>query len=104
MPLSEHERRLLSEIETALSAENPHLAGRLRTARLHSLRGRLCSVAVQRWRRVTQLLVGLLLLVLGVQAGSSVGVPLGVAGFVAVVLAVHEAVVARRHRRARTHR
>ena len=79
MPLSEHEQRLLEQIEQALYAEDPKFA--------HSWRARADVRRLQRNRAVRGaivILLGLVLLVVGVIAqGSStvVGVGLGVAGF-----------------------
>ncbi|AUS80237.1 DUF3040 domain-containing protein [Actinoalloteichus sp. AHMU CJ021] len=60
MPLSEHEQRLLDQIERALYAEDPKFASNVRGARVRrpSRRRRLQGVAL--------LAVGLLTLVLGV--------------------------------------
>ncbi|MCP2256951.1 Protein of unknown function (DUF3040) [Streptoalloteichus tenebrarius] len=60
MPLSEHEQRLLEQIERALYAEDPKFASTVRGAQLHrpSRRRRLQGVAL--------FVLGLVLLVLGV--------------------------------------
>ena len=76
MPLSEHEQRLLEQMERALYAEDPKLASTLRGADLR---------AHQRRRVVVGsfgLLVGLGLLL----AGVSVGWPLGVVGFLVMLV------------------
>ena len=78
MPLSEHEQRLLEQIEQALYAEDPKFA--------HSWRGRdLRSLQRARIiRAIVVMVVGLGLLIAGVitQGGNTVlGVVLGVAGF-----------------------
>ena len=60
MPLSEHEQRLLDQIERALYAEDPKFASTVRGGRLHrpSRRRRLYGIAF--------FALGLILLVLGV--------------------------------------
>ncbi|GAA3355993.1 MULTISPECIES: DUF3040 domain-containing protein [Saccharopolyspora] len=60
MPLSEHEQRLLDQIERALYAEDPKFVSTVRGGRLHrpSRRRRLQGIAV--------FVLGLILLVLGV--------------------------------------
>lgn len=79
MPLSEHEQRLLEQIEQALYAEDPKFA--------HSWRARADVRRLQRHRLVrgaAVIVVGLALLLAGVilQSGNTVlGVALGVAGF-----------------------
>ncbi|MCG8917269.1 DUF3040 domain-containing protein [Actinokineospora sp. PR83] len=72
MPLSEHEQRLLDQIERALYAEDPKFASTVRGARLRkpSRRRRLLGIAL--------FIVGVALLVLGV--------PFNPAGFPAVSL------------------
>ena len=91
MPLSEHEQRLLDEIEQALYAEDPKFASSVRSARAR--------------RRVRS---SMLLCVLGVLAGLGlvlVGllatvVALSVVGFVLLVAAVGFGAQSMRHRRA----
>ena len=79
MPLSEHEQRLLEQIEQALYAEDPKFA--------HSWRARANVRGVRRQRilrGIVAVVVGLVLLVAGVivQADNGIaGVALGVAGF-----------------------
>lgn len=77
MPLSEHEQRMLDQIERALYAEDPKFASNVRGGRLQrpSRRRRLQGVAV--------FLLGLTLLVLGVVIPVTVaGVPIvSVVGF-----------------------
>ena len=83
MPLSEHEQRLLEQIEQALYAEDPKFARSWRVRDLKSLQ------RVRAIRAAALVLVGLGLLVAGVIVqGSSivVGVSLGVAGFVLMLL------------------
>ncbi len=72
MPLSEHEQRLLEQMERALYAEDPKFASTLKG---HDLRGRYRRRAILGGLGV---LVGLALLPVGV-AGKAVG--LSVAGF-----------------------
>lgn len=77
MPLSEHEQKLLDQMERALYAEDPSFAtqmGRPRVAsRTRLLVGVLAGVA------------GLVIVLLGVNAAS---IPLGVVGFVVMVAGV----------------
>src|SRR3954449_5080723 len=78
VPLSEHEQRLLEQIEQALYAEDPKFARSWRVRDLRSLQ------RVRAIRAGLLVLVGLALLVAGVIVQSStivVGVALGVAGF-----------------------
>jgi hypothetical protein len=97
VPLSEHEQRLLEQIEQALYAEDPKFAHTWRSRDLHSIkRARLI-------RAILLLVVGLGLLVGGVIAQSSntvLGVALGVAGFLLMLGAVWYAVGARQRTRA----
>jgi len=85
MPLSEHEQRILDEIEARLAAEDPKFA---RTTAVATPRGS----AVRRLRRaVTGFFSGLALLIAGLIAGldnSNVLVAFGFAGFVVMLLAV----------------
>lgn len=77
MPLSEHEQRLLEEIEQALEADDPRLASRARSSDLR-------AVARRRTRYAgAGLILGAALLVAGVVYPRMVGgIPiLGVAGF-----------------------
>ncbi|ASO19435.1 threonine/homoserine/homoserine lactone efflux protein [Actinoalloteichus hoggarensis] len=60
MPLSEHEQRLLDQIERALYAEDPKFASSVRGARLRKPARR------RRLQGITLLVVGLVMLVLGV--------------------------------------
>ena len=78
MPLSEHEQRLLDQIERALSAEDPKFASTVRSSDLktHHLR-RLRSAGLF-------LVLGLVLLLTGAVAAIW---PLGVVGFVVMVFA-----------------
>lgn len=58
MPLSEHEQRLLEQIERALYAEDPKFASTVRGARLHPSRRR-------RLQGIVLFLVGIALLICG---------------------------------------
>ena len=76
MPLSEHEQRLLEQMERALYADDPKLASTLRGARLRSYdRRRVIGGAVG-------LLVGVGLLLAGVALKQGV---IGVAGFLVML-------------------
>ncbi|MBV9292372.1 MAG: DUF3040 domain-containing protein [Frankiales bacterium] len=82
MPLSEHEQRLLEQIEQALYAEDPKFAQTWRVRDLRSLR------RARALRAGALVFVGLGLLVAGVviQGGNTVvGVVLGVVGFLAML-------------------
>jgi hypothetical protein len=75
VPLSEHEQRLLEQMERALYAEDPKLASTLRGADLRAHQRRRVIVGA------LGLIVGLGLLL----AGVSVGWPLGVVGFLVML-------------------
>ncbi|MGH3983676.1 MAG: DUF3040 domain-containing protein [Pseudonocardiaceae bacterium] len=60
MPLSEHEQRLLDQIERALYAEDPKFASNVRGARMRSLSHR------RRIQGIALFVLGLLLLVAGI--------------------------------------
>ena len=78
MPLSEHEQRMLDEIERALYAEDPKFASVVRSSDLRSHQRR-------RIRRAAVLLVlGLVALVAGAVVQQ---IALGIAGFVAMLVA-----------------
>ena len=77
MPLSEHEQRLLEQMERALYAEDPKFATSLRSASTgRASRGRAAL-------GVIVLLAGITLLMLGAILPL---IPLGVAGFVVMVI------------------
>jgi Protein of unknown function (DUF3040) len=107
MTLSEHEKRVLAEIEHTLSSESPKLASSLRSAsssrrwsrsRLAWPRGWAGGVSV----RVGGLLLGLALVLLGVQADSGIdtaGAVIGYALIVVCVSATFTALRRGRHRR-----
>jgi hypothetical protein len=81
MPLSEHEQRLLDQIERALYQEDPKFASTVRQTDLRThMRRRLRRAAVV-------LVAGFALLLTGLIAfgGSALGTVTGVAGFVVMV-------------------
>lgn len=93
MPLSEHEQRLLEQMERALSAEDPRLAS--------TLRG---SAAARRKQRILALsgagfLLGAASLVVGIMIPRLVA--FAVSGFVVMVICAATAVNSRRRRRPR---
>jgi hypothetical protein len=76
VPLSDHEQRMLAEIERALYADDPKFAASVRTTTLHSRYQRRIALAI------FVVVLGLALLVVGV-ATPYVG--LGVLGFVCML-------------------
>jgi hypothetical protein len=84
VPLSEHEQRLLEQIEQSLYAEDPKFARTWRAKNLHNLkRTRLL-------RAVIGLVVGVGFLLAGVitlNSYASLGIGLGVAGFLIMLAA-----------------
>jgi hypothetical protein len=84
VPLSEHEQRLLEQIEQSLYAEDPKFARAVRGKNLHNLkRTRLL-------RAVVGLVLGVALLLAGVitlPAHASLGIGLGVGGFLVMLAA-----------------
>ncbi|MEJ2889010.1 DUF3040 domain-containing protein [Actinomycetospora aeridis] len=79
MPLSEHEQRLLEQIERALYDEDPKFASTVRGGKLRrpSRRRRIQGVAL--------FVIGVVMLVLGVVFSSStVGIIVSVVGFLAM--------------------
>ncbi|GAA4745473.1 DUF3040 domain-containing protein [Actinomycetospora chibensis] len=79
MPLSEHEQRLLEQIERALYDEDPKFASTVRGGKLRrpSRRRRVQGIAL--------FVIGVVMLVLGVVFSSStVGIIVSVAGFLAM--------------------
>jgi hypothetical protein len=79
MPLSEHEQRMLDEIERALYQDDPKFATSVNVSRIRRRRPILAAIAF---------LVGLVLLVVGVIATQSVltlGVIVSVLGFLVMV-------------------
>lgn len=93
MPLSEHEQRLLDQIERELYAEDPKFASTVRGARLRrpARRRRIQGIAL--------FAVGVALLVLGVMVPFRVAqIPLvSVLGFLVMFLGVMLAVTSLRH-------
>lgn len=93
MPLSEHEQRLLEQIEQSLYAEDPKFARAVRGKNLHSLkRARLL-------RSIAGLVLGVALLLAGVitmTAHPSLGIGLGVGGFLVMVASAWYAMSTRR--------
>ena len=81
MPLSEHEQRLLEQMERALYADDPKLASTLRGAQLRGYDRRRVIIGV------IGLVLGLGLLLGGVMSGQTLGVVLGVAGFLIMLTA-----------------
>lgn len=98
MPLSEHEKKMLEEIERDLSVESPHLASALRTARLRDLwrGGRLWWVVVC----LLQVALALSAAILGAHIGNKIGVAIVVVGLAEVALctAASVATIWARHR------
>jgi Protein of unknown function (DUF3040) len=76
VPLSEHEQRLLNEIEQALYAEDPKFASSVRSARPRN-RARLLLAA-----SILGVIAGLVVVVVGLTANF---ILLGVLGFVLIV-------------------
>ncbi|MRH92550.1 DUF3040 domain-containing protein [Nocardia sp. SYP-A9097] len=67
MPLSEHEQRMLEQIESALYAEDPKFASTVRGGRLRSATGR------RRLQSAALFVLGLFLLVAGIAAPVKLG-------------------------------
>lgn len=91
MPLSEHEQRLLDQIERALYAEDPKFASNVRGARMRSpsRRRRLQGIAV--------FVLGLVLLIIGVMLPvRPAGIPvISVLGFLVMFVGAVVAIFAR---------
>ncbi len=82
MPLSEHEQRMLDEIERALYQDDPKFATSVNVTRMRRRRPILAGLG---------LLLGLIMLVVGVISSQSVmvlGVVVSVVGFLVMVAAV----------------
>jgi VIT1/CCC1 family predicted Fe2+/Mn2+ transporter len=92
MPLSEHEQRLLDQIERALYAEDPKFASNVRGARMRSLPQR------RRIQGIALFALGLLLLVAGVVLPYRlVGIPaISVVGFLVMFAGAILAIFSRR--------
>ena len=92
MPLSEHEQRLLDQIERALYAEDPKFASNVRGARMRSLPHR------RRIQGIALFVLGLLLLVAGIVLPYRlVGVPfISVVGFLVMFAGAIIAIFSRR--------
>lgn len=87
MPLSDHEQRLLEQMERALYAEDPKFATSMRNPRVLSGSKKLVALGV------FALLIGMGLLVAGVATQL---VPVGVVGFLAMLAGLWLAVAALR--------
>jgi hypothetical protein len=90
VPLSEHEQRLLDQIEQALYAEDPKFASAVRSARARSHTRRSFVLAI------AGVVLGLGMVLVGLITGLIV---VSVIGFVVVVAACGLAVQSVRHRR-----
>ena len=95
MPLSEHEQRLLDQIERALYAEDPKFASNVRGARMRSPSRR------RRLQGIALFLLGLVLLVVGVMLPiRAAGIPvISVLGFLVMFAGAVVALFARGHGR-----
>ena len=87
MPLSEHEQRLLEQMERALMAEDPKLATSLRHGSSGADRRRIVA-------GVIGAIAGMAVLLAGVSASST---PLGVFGFIVMLASVFLIVAGVRH-------
>jgi uncharacterized membrane protein YecN with MAPEG domain len=76
MALSEHEQRLLDQIEQALYAEDPKFAANVRSVRRHTLRRRWLPISI------LGVVAGLAVVLVGLSAKL---VAVGVVGFVLIV-------------------
>ena len=84
MPLSEHEQRLLEQIEQSLYAEDPKFARTWRSKNLHNLK------RTRAFRAIAALVVGVAVLLAGVitlPGHTSLGIGLGVGGFLIMLAA-----------------
>ncbi|MFL6099647.1 MAG: DUF3040 domain-containing protein [Actinomycetales bacterium] len=94
VPLSEHEQRLLEQMEQQLSVEDPKFA--------NAMRGSTTKAKARRRMVLGALgvLVGLGLVVLGVARGGAAGLALGIAGFAVMVAGAWLAVTPPRRKNA----
>jgi hypothetical protein len=76
VPLSEHEQRLLDQIEQALYAEDPKFAANVRSVRRRTLRRRWIPISI------VGVLVGLTVVIAGLAAKL---IAVGVVGFVLIL-------------------
>ena len=84
MPLSEHEQRLLEQIEQSLYAEDPKFARTWRQKNLHNLK------RTRAFRAIAGFVLGLAVLLAGVitlPGRASLGIGLGVGGFLIMLAA-----------------
>jgi hypothetical protein len=86
MPLSEHEKRLLDEIEQTLLIDDPALASSLRTARPQTRARTYIALAF------VSLSIGFAMLISGLRLHGFVATILGVAGFVLIVAGTDAAI------------
>jgi hypothetical protein len=98
MPLSEHEKHLLQDIERSLTIADPDLAATLGSVRSvrRLLRSRiLMGVAV---------LAGLILSLVGTYLANAVGIGVAVIGFALIVVGANELIRITQRQRRRRHR
>jgi hypothetical protein len=84
VPLSEHEQRLLEQIEQSLYAEDPKFARTWRAKNLHNLK------RTRAFRAIAALVLGVAVLLAGVitlPGQASLGIGLGVGGFLIMLSA-----------------
>lgn len=93
MPLSEHEKKQLQQMERALYAEDPTFASRMHRVGGKVAAGRTIAIGV------VGALLGLGLILIGV----STTMWLGAAGFAVMVVSVNYAITAGRRTATRTH-
>jgi Flp pilus assembly protein TadB len=98
MALSEHEQRLLDEIEQTLRTQDPDLASSMRTARPRRS-GHLVQTGA-----ITAIVAGFVIVFVGLRLAHIPGTILGVLGYLLIVGGtdlVVQALLVRRRRRAR---